>query len=253
MLLQLPVELHGLRRSVFGWRWRADVPAAALDLAPGLSGGEMIAALYIAVSGPYYAQPGIDPWTEARDARLYTGPHPVVAHPPCERWGRYWSGGPSAKIRRRKGDDNGCFAAALTAVRIWGGVLEHPAHTAAWEAFGLLKPPSCGGWMRTFCGGWVCHVEQGHYGHRARKPTWLYARSTHIPSLIWGPSTGIRLEDGFHSTSERARARCRDQASQTNLRAGAGPYARAVQRNPARNCALRDGKPANGFRERNAR
>jgi hypothetical protein len=25
-------------------------------------------------------------------------------------------------------------------------------------------------------GGWVCQVEQGHYGHLSRKATWLYAR-----------------------------------------------------------------------------
>jgi hypothetical protein len=83
------------------------------------------------------------------------------------------------------GEDGGCFAAALAAVRRWGGVLEHPALSLAWPAFGLPRPPARG-WQRTFCGGWVCEVEQRHYGHRARKATWLYAVGCDVPSLKWG-------------------------------------------------------------------
>ncbi len=38
--------------------------------------------------------------------------------------------------------------------------------------------------------GWTCHVEQGNYGHAARKATWLYVRSHQRPDdLRWGPST----------------------------------------------------------------
>lgn len=48
----------------------------------------MIAALYVAKGGCYFGLDGVDPWDEARDARLYAGPHPVVAHPPCARWCR---------------------------------------------------------------------------------------------------------------------------------------------------------------------
>ena len=168
----------------------------------------MIAALYVQTDGAYYDLPGVDPWDAARDARLYAGPWPVVAHPPCERWGRYWSGGPSAKVRRVKGDDDGCFAAALAAVRRWGGVLEHPEASAAWDAFGLNRPPRNGGWVvADFEGGWTCCVEQGHYGHRARKATWLYVHGVEPPPLRWGSSgTRERLEDGYHSTEERRRA-----------------------------------------------
>lgn len=168
----------------------------------------MIAALFVAHGGPYFGLPGVDPWDAERDARRYAGPHPVVAHPPCERWGRYWSGGPSARTRREKGDDNGCFAFALAAVRRWGGVIEHPAASAAWDYFGLLKPPTCGGWVNAdFYGGFTCHVEQGHYGHPARKATWLYAVAQYLPALKWGPSSGVRIEEGFHSNEDRARAR----------------------------------------------
>lgn len=169
----------------------------------------MIAALYVAKGGCYFGLEDVDPWDEARDARLYAGPWPVVAHPPCERWGRYWHGGPSARERRVKGDDGGCFAAALAAVRRWGGVLEHPEASSAWKAFGLFTPPRRGGWVSAdWHGGWTCCVEQGHYGHRARKATWLYACGIdELPALLWGRSAArVRLDDGFHSAEERRRA-----------------------------------------------
>lgn len=168
----------------------------------------MIAALYVETNGVYFGLPDVDPWDEKRDARLYAGPWPVVAHPPCQRWGRYWSGGPSAKVRRKLGDDDGCFAAALASVRKYGGVLEHPEASHAWRTFCLIRPPRHGGWVAAGDGGWTCCVEQGHYGHRARKATWLYAFGLlTLPSLPWGKSSGDRLDEGFHSSSERRSAR----------------------------------------------
>lgn len=167
----------------------------------------MIAALYVMADGPYSGLPDVEVWDEQRDARKYTGPYRVVAHPPCERWGRYWHGGPSARVRRVKGDDGGCFAAALVAVRKYGGILEHPAASAAWEAFGLNKPPRSGGWVNAdFGGGWTCCVDQEHYGHRAQKATWLYACGVPLPSLRWGKGVSrIRLDDGYHSAEELRR------------------------------------------------
>jgi hypothetical protein len=35
--------------------------------------------------------------------------------------------------------------------------------------------------------GWTCYVEQGHYGHTSRKPTWLYAHGIDKPDLQFGP------------------------------------------------------------------
>ena len=168
----------------------------------------MIAALFVMPDGPYADLPDVELWDKERDARLYSGPHRVVAHPPCERWGRYWHGGPSARVRRVKGDDNGCFAAALAAVRQYGGVLEHPAATHAWAHFGINKPPRGGGWISAgMDGGWTCCVDQGHYGHRAQKATWLYASGPYLPELIWGKSEHkIRLDDGYYSAEERRRA-----------------------------------------------
>jgi hypothetical protein len=153
----------------------------------------VIAALYVAPNGNYINVPGVDPWCEMRDARLYSGPYPVVAHPPCQRWGKMWFGQPLTvkKTGQRKilGDDGGCFKAALSAVRQWGGVLEHPAGSHAWAYFGLARPPRSGGWVQADnLGCWTCCVEQGRYGHYARKPTWLIACHTELPELDWGES-----------------------------------------------------------------
>jgi hypothetical protein len=168
----------------------------------------MIAALFVEKNGPYFGLPDVDPWDEARDARKYPGPWPVVAHPPCARWGRYWSGGPSAKVRRIKGDDNGCFAAALAAVRTYGGVLEHPEASHAWSAFALPLPAFNGGWTSPdLYGGYSCCVAQGHYGHAAQKMTWLYVVTRNaLPDLIWGRARNkVRLDLGYHSAEERRR------------------------------------------------
>lgn len=170
----------------------------------------MIAALFVETGGVYFGLPDVDPWDKTRDARLYAGPWPVVAHPPCERWGRYWFGGPSVRVRKTRGDDGGCFASALSAVRRWGGVLEHPEASSAWRAFGLSAPPRFGGWVNAdFVGGWTCCVEQGHFGHRSRKATWLYGFGLRdLPSLRWGASESrLRMDEGFHSAEERRRAR----------------------------------------------
>lgn len=150
-----------------------------------------VAALYVMANGPYAGLDGVECWDEARDARAYAGPWPVVAHPPCARWGNYWYGSPSGTQRFQLGADGGCFAAALAAVKRWGGVLEHPAGSRAWLASDPLSPPAEGGWVSAgmLDGGWTCHVEQGHYGHRGRKSTWLYACGVELPRLAWGPSS----------------------------------------------------------------
>ena len=136
---------------------------------------------------------GVIPWDEAADARKYAGPFPVVAHPPCQRWGKFWAGSPAhiarTGERKQKGDDNGCFASALQSVREFGGVLEHPWESHAWPHFGLAIPPREGGWVKADShGGFTCCIEQGRYGHYARKPTLLYVVKAPLPELRWGKS-----------------------------------------------------------------
>jgi hypothetical protein len=178
----------------------------------------MIAALYVQPAGCYAGLEDVDPWSESRDARLYAGPWPVVAHPPCARWCRL-AGLVEARWGHRRGEDGGCFASALAAVRRWGGVLEHPAYSDAWAAFGLPDPNRHGGWHRGLCGGWTCHVEQVRYGHAAKKATWLYAFGTELPTLRWGSSldtesTALVSWCGNHTRANEQRERIGKERAQ---------------------------------------
>lgn len=144
----------------------------------------MIAALFVEPGGAYFGLPDVDPWDEARDARKYAGPWPVVAHPPCSSWCQLAHMN-QKRWGKKVGDDSGCFASALASVRRWGGVLEHPAKSYAWRAFGLVRPTRHGWTRDLFDGAWSCEVSQRAYGHPARKLTWLYCMSAVPPSLDW--------------------------------------------------------------------
>ena len=158
-----------------------------------------VAALFVQEDGCYSVDPRVDPWPEARDARQYRGLLPVVAHPPCQRWGalafvnykRY------GREELKPGNDGGCFASALASVRRCGGVLEHPAFTHAWNAHGLARPVWTG-WTRIAEREWVCEVWQSAYGHRASKRTWLFYCGTKPPhELRWAKPRGTH-QVGFH-------------------------------------------------------
>jgi hypothetical protein len=66
--------------------------------------------------------------------------------------------------------------------------------------------------MGDIFGGWSCYVEQGRYGHLAKKATWLYAVSVELPSLRWGcipdqQSKALVSWCGNHVKSEEDRPR----------------------------------------------
>lgn len=143
----------------------------------------MIAALYVETDGAYFGLEDVDPWDAERDARLYAGPHPIVAHPPCQKWCQLAPLNASRLPDYHVGDDGGCFEAALAAVRAHGGVLEHPAYSLAWPRYGLPRPIR-GQWRTTLDDpGWVTEVSQSSYGHAARKRTWLYAVGCQLPTF----------------------------------------------------------------------
>lgn len=151
----------------------------------------LVAALFVQPNG-CYARPDIDAWHEGRDARAYAGPLPVVAHPPCHLWVNL----AALNFKRYGGEhnrpenDGGSFESALNSVRKFGGVLEHPAFTRAWQKFGIVAP-SGAGWKQTAPSEWVCEVWQSAYGHKARKRTWLFYSGSAAPmELRWARPTG---------------------------------------------------------------
>lgn len=153
-----------------------------------------VAALFVDPVGVYSGLPNVDLWDEARDARLYAGPWPVVAHPPCASWSRL-AGFREARFGYKRGEDDGCFESALASVHRFGGVLEHPAYSDAWKAFGLPRPTVKYGWTLAFDGGVSCYVEQGRYGLPVKKATWLYAYGVEdLPQLRWGYTPDSRGE-----------------------------------------------------------
>lgn len=130
-----------------------------------------VAALYVDKRGPYVDMEGVDPWTIERDAKLYTGPHPVVAHPPCADWSMLSVMHPTRPVRAA------CGPRAVEQVRALGGVLEHPAESKLWAEMGIRRPHGLGWLNRTRAdkwGGWSLAVDQCAWGHLARKRTWLY-------------------------------------------------------------------------------
>lgn len=143
-----------------------------------------VAALFVRADSVYKTMPGVDAWDIDRDARKWPGGSPVVAHPPCARWSslnnlvlvRY----PHRATEFAHGNDGGLFKLALQQVRVWGGVLEHPAQSRAWQHFDL-PAPARNVWQRGICGGWCIELDQAAFGHPARKRTWLYAFGVEAP------------------------------------------------------------------------
>lgn len=122
-----------------------------------------VAALYVERGGPYFDLLGEDRcWDEARDARTYAGPWPIVAHPPCGPWGDL--------ATKSKETTKELAVHALTQVRKYGGILEHPHHSKLFDAFRLPRP----GELPDSFGGFTVHLEQVSWGHPCRKPTRLY-------------------------------------------------------------------------------
>lgn len=120
-----------------------------------------VAALYVDPKGPY---PKLvrDWYDEARDAKTYAGPRPVVAHPPCGPWGMMR--GLCTKQDKAAGPQ------AVEMVRRYGGVLEHPQNSRLFDHCGMPRP----GEMVDGAGGWTVLVRQVAWGHCCEKPTWLY-------------------------------------------------------------------------------
>lgn len=147
----------------------------------------MVAVLY-AKQCSVYCDLAVDVWDEARDARLYPGGKPVIAHPPCRAWGRF------AQWAKPADHERGLALHALACVRAYGGVLEHPRASKLWKFASLPRP----GEPPDKYGGYTLEVNQVDWGHRAIKPTWLYIVGCPPDSLLPLPPPGVPTKDVEH-------------------------------------------------------
>jgi len=130
-----------------------------------------VAVLFADRDSVYKSLPGCDVYDIQRDATTFAGGCPVVAHPPCRGWGR---------LRHMAKPLHGEIALApwaVHAVERWGGVLEHPAGSQLWPFCRLPLPGTAGD------RGFAITVDQCHWGHRARKATWLYICGGHPEAM----------------------------------------------------------------------
>lgn len=87
-----------------------------------------VAVLFARTDSVYKTLPDCDVWDIERDARNWLGGASVVAHPPCRGWGRL------SHMAKPREDEKQLAFLAVHAVRAYGGVLEHPAHSKLWPA-----------------------------------------------------------------------------------------------------------------------
>lgn len=181
-----------------------------------------VAALYVLARGPYANMPDVDPWPERRNALLYRGPWPVLAHPPCAWWSR------SVRHQVKVSSSQGPHLAptAVTQVQDWCGVLEQPARSILWETMGLPFPEAyrqmtIAGPERDEHGGFTVEVDQSSWHdpespqeHGEHKRTWLYMvgiqpEDVHLPPVAKSPpkSTVLRTDKRPGSKSSWLRSR----------------------------------------------
>lgn len=93
-----------------------------------------VAVLFARRDSVYKTLPNCDVWDIDRDARLWLGGSPVVAHPPCRAWGRL------RQFANPRPDEKELAIYAIDMVRKWRGVVEHPAGSSLWPHLGLPAP-----------------------------------------------------------------------------------------------------------------
>lgn len=143
-----------------------------------------VAVLFVRRDSVYKTLPGCDCYDEDRDARMWPGGCPVVAHPPCRTWGAL------RHLVPKRPEEHALGPFGVEQVRRWGGVPEHPARSALWSECSMARP----GKGRDAQGGWTMDVDQHWWGHDAQKRTWLYicgCDPRHIPE--WS----IRIDEAI--------------------------------------------------------
>lgn len=156
-----------------------------------------VAALCVSGRSIYKFLPDVIPFDSRTGARSFPGHMPVVAHPPCRHW--------SARVSHQASSEDKqtemqlgvwCVEQVLT----WGGCLEQPARSRLFEACNLPLP---GDSRDAFL--YTVELEQGAFGFRTRKPTWVLIAGVPRSRL---PGVPRRRSDGqwqAMGTVERSR------------------------------------------------
>jgi hypothetical protein len=127
-------------------------------------------------SSPYLAL-DCDCYDIHRNALTFEGGRPAIYHPPCRLWGKL------AHMAKPRPGERELALWAISMVRRFGGVLEHPIHSRLWSE------STCLGWgIRDTFGGVLVPVAQSAFGHRAPKHTGLYMVGIDVPSV---PEPGV--------------------------------------------------------------
>lgn len=143
-----------------------------------------VAVLFARADSNYKALPECDVYDAARDARTFPGGMPVVAHPPCRMWGKL------RQFAKGRHDEKDLARFAVSMVREWGGVLEHPYSSTLWADQDL---PAIG--QRDTHGGWTLVIDQDWFGHKAEKRTKLYIVGVEPKDI---PPLPFRIEEPTH-------------------------------------------------------
>jgi len=156
---------------------------------------QLVAVLFVRADSIYKTLPSLDCYDAERDARKWPGGCAIIAHPPCRSWGHL-----KAFAKPLPGEHD-LAPWAIAQVRRWGGVVEHPKGSTLFKHCACPPP---GGQMDLW-GGWVLSVDQFHWGHLARKRTWLYICGAQMYDLPPVPHREGKPTHCISSLSRRVR------------------------------------------------
>lgn len=151
----------------------------------------MISVLFARADSVYKTFPDCDVWDIERDALNWPGGNPIIAHPPCRAWGKL------RHFARPRAGEKELAIWAVEQIRVWGGILEHPASSLLWSEMNLPLPG-----QRDQFGGFSVWISQWWFGHRADKPTLLYIVGIEPADL---PPIPFKLGEATHVIQSRKR------------------------------------------------
>lgn len=154
-------------------------------------------AVLFARSDRIYKTLAADVWDEQRDAMRWPGGTPVVAHPPCRAWGRLRA------FARPAPHEKDLARFAVTQIRRYGGVLEHPSGSTLWADMAMPPPGE-----KDEYGGWTLAAPQKWWGHKCEKASWFYivgCSPRNIPRMPYAMHEATHVVDTSSRTTNKPR------------------------------------------------